>query len=377
MPASSFFSVQLLSKIGAPLVRAIDMVSSVNKSEAEAAETMAKMLALTVEASISLHEKLGVTENEEQADATRMALAALIAPLIGGFYERHEKLPTGEDKEKIVKLLQTVLTFSKKYSPASEHVSRLSTIGEGQVLFDAGQSKLVVIQSMVDVMNAISEFNFGQKETQLIQGIAEQLEKDAAVLAKENGISDKLSELMIFKSLALVYATCHRAAGKKLSDSQGGILPIDPVWAAYETRVAMMSALISGEDEAPAPQETVVQTPVASVAEKPVVAPPPSAPVSTAATGGPMGFFAKKKEGQEVARTPPAEPEPVAQITAPPPAPTVPPVEKHIESSIDMSEDELLPKDQPPPAEPEKPVGMPGSPMSFFKAPPKKEEGEE
>jgi hypothetical protein len=392
MGISSSFAVQLLAKIGAPLAAAIEAGPSAGDDPA-AADDMAKMLGLAVDISIALHEKLDVEEAVEQADQTRMSLAAIAANLIADFYISHQKLPEEADKNRMVKLLESVLGFSDKFSSSQDQASRLVTIGNEQVLFDSVQSKLVILQSVGKIISAVTEFPFGQSENKLTQDITERLEKDAFNLAKENGTSDKLSELMIFKSLAALYAECHRAETKKImANSEEGTPSLDPVWSAYETRVAMMGALVSGGDndapqatasEAPEPASVPEAEPVAPL-ETPLVAPDTAPAGAPLASSGPMGFFAKKPTGESSPpEAPVTPPEPVAETAVP--QEKAPPETPPIDNPIDMAADETLPSDEGPmlpdsQAE-EKPKGEAGNPMSFFKAPPKegtkKEDGGE
>ncbi len=349
MSASSSFSVQLLSKIGAPLAQAVESVAlPAGQEETVAAERMAAMLSMAVEMSIALYDKLDVTEDEKQADETRTALAAIAAELIAGFYTSSQKLPEDTDKKRLLKSLEAVLSFSNKFSNAGEAGARLSTIGGTQPLFDLTQAKLVTLQSVTDIVNVISEFPFGQSENKLIQEVTESLEKDAARLAKESGAEDKLSELIIFKSLSALYAQCHRAETAKLSGNAQDVAPsLAPVWGAYETRLAMMGAVMGGSEEAAAPSDSSsaieplpppVATPVESV-------PPVSESTAPAApmAGGPMGFFASKKPESEATTPPASEEAPVSEAAK---------------------------------EETEKPAAGAGGPMSFFKAPPKTEDGE-
>lgn len=369
MNTSSSFSVQLLSKIGAPLAQAVESVDlPAGQEDTVAAERMAAMLSMAVEMSIALYDKLDVTEDVTQADETRTALAAIAAELIAGFYTTSKKLPEATDKERLLKSLEAVLSFSDNFSSAGDASARLMTIGSKQPLFDKTQAKLVTLQSVTDVVNAISEFPFGQSENKLIQDVTESLEKDAVRLAKENGTNDKLSELMIFKSLAGIYAQCHRSETVKLSGGNQEAPPsLEPVWAAYEMRLAMMRAVMGGEEEsvtaAPiAPEPESIQSTPADPSKEVLPttiegAAPVVAPVAAPVTAGPMGFFAGKKAESEASTSPETPP-----LTPPP-----------VESA---SEPEGVETPAPTTPEAEKPAGEAGSPMSFFKAPPKKEDSE-
>jgi hypothetical protein len=219
---------------------------------------------------------------------------------------------------------------------------------------------LVTLQALTPVIGAVAEFPFGLSETKLIQDISDKLEKDAVEIVSDSASSGKLSELLVFKSLAKIYAECHLAETNRLlgsGDDGRSELSIEPVWENYETRLAMVRALM-GEDEtmeqsgasdivpdvsAPPPEQPVISELQAVEAPLPVP-PPPSATTSAPPSGGPMGFFTKKEDAapaQPVAESLPAAPPPPAEPQAQQPAQSAPP--------------------SPPPAS-----SSTGGPMGFF-----------
>lgn len=364
MVQNSKFTIQLLEKIGAPLASAIESVPLQGEdNDIEAAKIMAQMLGQAVQVSIALSASMNLTESEEQADSTRLALAALAAPLLGEFYRQNERVAEDQDIKRITKSLESVLAFSENFTPAADNASRLSTIDHDAPLFDTTQVSLVVLQMLTPVIGAIAEFPFGQSETKLLQETANKLQARAADIAKETGVTDKLGELLILKSLAQIYADCHRAETAKLassSDENRGELSLDPVWAAFDTRVAMVEAIAGQESaETVSTQQEAVQpeaapppiTPPTEEKTAPAV-PPAEEKASPAAPGNPMGFFKPGAQSEE------APPPPAA--TQPPPgsADSSPPPEQTGESS--GSQDSS--------------GGAPGNPMGFFKPGAKKPE---
>ena len=370
------FAIQLLEKIGAPLAAAVESVPlQGDNQEAEAAKLMAKMLGQTVQVSISLGGTLDLKETEQQADSTRVALAALVAPLIANFYSKNARVPEDQDLKRITKSLEAVLVFSENFSPASEEASRLTTIHHAAPLFDTTQAMLVTIQALTPVISAIAEFPFGLGETKLIQDVSDKLEKDAAEIVADGGFSGKLSELLVFKALAQIYAECHLSETNRLlgaGDEERAELSIDPVWENYETKLAMVKALTGAGNEteqpaggnvAPDPvlEEQPAEPPPAAT-ETPVVEPQPApsaetpppaqpAPSSAPPTGGPMGFFTKKED---------SAPPPTAAETPPavPPSPPPPPVAETPPAQPPAQAEDSSP---PPP-----PPASSGGPMGFF-----------
>lgn len=379
------FAIQILEKIGAPLAAAIELSPPDGDDQGvESAKVIAQMLGQAVQVSISLSTALDLKESEEQADTTRVALAALAAPLIASFYEKNTRVPEEQDIKRMTKSLESVLVFAENFTAASNEASRLSTIDHSNPLFDEAQVLLVMLQAMTPVIAAVSEFPFGMSETKLVQDVSEKLQKDAAEIAAGSG-NGKLGEIMVFKSLANIYANCHLFETSRLlgnSEESRDNLSIEPVWDHYEMKIEMVKALAGfdmagqagagGFGVAPMPEEQPAEAPEppplepATAPESPPAQPqpsePPPQPAQAPASGGPMGFFAKK----DTAEAPPLEPEQAPAAETPPeqlaPAPQEPPPQPPEQ-----------PPAEPPPAKenPPQPASPPasgdGGPMSFFK----------
>ncbi len=312
MVTNSKFTVQLLEKIGSPLTAAINHVAGEKEElEIEAAKTMAQLLGVATQMSTTLYNSLDIKEEENQFDSTRVALAALVTPLIADFYIQTKQIPAEEDIKRIGQSLEAVISFGENFSPASDHQSRLQTIDHDGVFFDKDQPILVVLQAMVPVINAVEEFSFGQGKKKLVQDITVRLETRAADIAKEVGASDKLKELIIFKALAALYSSCHREETRRASsedEAKRGELSLEPIWEAFETKVAMIEAIIgtgtedTNQQQAPKVEaEKVVETPQADDT------PPQQSPAS-GSTSGPMGFFKKPTDAPAETETKEATP---------------------------------------------------------------------
>ena len=376
LPAS--FTLGLLEKIGAPLVSAIEVTaSSASESgEIDTSTILAQMLGQSVQASISLSASVEMPTEEAAADSARLGMAGLVASVIADFYRAHKRVPNETDMGRIVKALQSVAAFGENFQTAQDQASRLALLGQDTLLFDALQVNLVVMQIMTPVMNAITEFPFGQSETKLMQEVSDKLQTYAQDLVKLTGDTSKLAEMMTLKSLAQIYAQCHLSETERLmkaSDEARASVTIESVWTHFDKKLAMAEVMVGINDSARgtqnagtdsagvAPAVATPEAPVTATAQPaqplaqvaPVAEPPP------AAGGSPMGFFKPKTEGAEapvatapVAATPPpaqAQPPAQAPATAPPP---------------------VAPARTPPPAT--APAAA-GGPMSFFK--PKTDEG--
>lgn len=378
MVQNSKFTIQLLEKIGAPLAAAIESVALEGGDQDEqAAKIMAKMLGQAVQISISLNSSFNIVEDEAQADSTRLALASLAAPLLADFYRQNESVPEDQDIKRLTKSLESVVAFADNFGAAEEEKSRLTTLDVDAPLFDKTQSALVVMQAMTPAIMAVGDFSFGQSEAKLIQEITNKCEAKAAEIAKKVNLGDKLSELMILKALAALYAECHTSETQKLASqsdaSDRGELSLDPVWDRFATRVAMIEAVMGIESPGVSSVTAGNQTPEPAKAETPAqatVTPPPVEAVATPAPAaappsdannppaGPMGFF--KKPDAASPATPPAEPAaPVAAPQEPPPPPPAQPVEAPAEVPAEVSETNA--------AQSSAAADVPSSPMGFFK----------
>ena len=342
------FSVQLLEKIGAPLLASIE--KRVMGDEEQTATIMAQLLALSVQMSTSLYNALDIKEAEDQMDSTRLALAALSAPLVAQSFERQGQAPSEENIKRMCEALEAVLTFGENFTPASNQKSRLHTVSHDEILFDDNQPMLMTIQAMVPVINAVEEFPFGQGRRKLVQDVAAKLQSFTNDVVKKTGGGDKVQELVIFKALASLYASCHRAETMRVStdnNTDRDNVSLDPVWENFETKISMVEALMGFESDAVAAASQDTKSPAVEAAateSAPAVAQEEPEKPAASNGGGPMGFFKKPD-----ADAPP--------ISAPDPAPVT-------ESAPAAATTET----------PKSDAGASASPMGFFKPGAKKEE---
>ena len=204
-------------------------------------------------------------------------------------------------------------------------------------------------------------------------------------LAGDLGADNKRAEIGMLSTLAGLYASSHKAETARIlamTDQQraqqgAGLSGMDAVWKSFDIRVAMLETLArglmnlpasSGAGGGPQPQAfhqneaapgaamppPPVQQPPAQPAAPPVFQAPPAAPppVQQAAppAGNPMSMFSKKPA--DGAAAPPPQPAPPQVPPQAPPAQSAP----------------------VPPAPPQQNQPS-GSPMSFFKGPPKQADG--
>jgi hypothetical protein len=349
------YFLQTIERIGAPLMAAITETSKVSgaKGAAADAQAMAMMLSKVVQASIDLGQAMDVNPVEVGDDSLRVALAGLASPLVAGQMRKKGEVPEDAEVARIVSALQAVLTFSDNFTPNTDNAQRLKDIEARGQSVDAHQASVQYVQAFVPVVQAISDFSFGQVPQKLIVDVSERLVKRAAEMRETlvpaaEGDEQKRIELGFLGGLTHIYAACHAAETRKASGmgEEGGAGPsLDSVWAAFDTQAAMLELLSasfvpggnkaaagvvsSGGGVAPVAQASappVVQAPEAPQAPPPVqppvappVTPPPVTPppADAAAQGAsPLSSFVKKPVAEVAAAPPPVAPPPVAASPA-------------------------------------------------------------
>lgn len=355
MDHRSEYLVQLLEKIGGPLMEAITDVSARqqgNMPESPAgdeAQKMAELLAKSVQVSINIGRNMDLATHADQGESVRVALAALAGSIVAEQYRYSGKVPDDNGLGRIAAALQAVMTFSENFIPSPESTQRLKQIAATGTPVDPHQADIQYLQAFIPVVNAIGDFSFGLPEQKLVQEVADRLTKRAMTLRESifaNLVSaddQKYAELALLRTLAALYSECHRTETRKLAQQgagQPGGVSIAPVWSAFELRVAMMETLGSELAKRQGASSTGAKSPipVAPAATAPVPPPPlpqeppkplPSAPpTAPPAAANPLSMFAKPKE------QPPAEP----------------------------------PQSSPPAQSPPASSGQGGGPMSFFKS---------
>ena len=350
------YLIQILDKIGAPLLGAADTAGD----DADTAQTVASLLGKVVETSISMNQALDLTASDAQDDSLRVALAALAGSLVADQYKQKGKVPEAADLNRIQSAMSAVLTFGDNFALSPDHVSRLEKLKADGGIVDAHQINIQYVDALIPVINAVGAFPFGLPEQKLIMDVSDRLVRRTAEMRETllpglSGDDEKLAELAILRATASVYASCHEAETQKLTGSDADMpasLSIDPVWQAFETRTAMLEAVVKNiMPEGPLTQGNVAPVPP-PIAAAPVEAapqeqaappPPPPAQPAEAPPEKPAIFGAKPSEES----TPPP-------VEAPPPPPVTP----------------VTPASpEPPPVATEAPPadqGASGNPMSFF-----------
>jgi len=325
MSQRSAFQVQILEKLGAPLMGAVAEVAARQRKDGEdtqkqEAERLAELLAKTVQVSVGLAGSMDLKDTDGQADSARLALAALAGPLVAGQYRLTAKVPGDAEIKRMVKALEAVLTFSDNFAPAADVTARLENLAPAN---DENQAHIQYVHSLAPVVNVVAAFSFGRPEIKLIQEVADRLVKKAQDVGRNlaGGNIDKRAELRLLGALAGLYVECHRDemnrlmamdAAARAKVESGGMLPMDPVWAAFELRAGMVEILGRAAFASGAASGSAAPKPAAAAAP---VTPPPAPPAPPPAPPAPP---------PAAADIPPAAPLPVAPPPAAPPAQDAP-----------------------------------------------------
>jgi hypothetical protein len=330
------YLLRVLEKIGTPLMASILQAPGRGAADEthKDAQRMAELLAKTTQASIEMGQAIDLGALPDGGDSVRVGLAALAGGLIGTHYRQTGKAPGDNDLRKMTAALQTVLTYSGNFMPGADAAARLSNLEPLGQNADPQQTSLQYIHALIPVVSAVTSFPFGQPEQKLAMDVAARLTQRAMELREAllPGLQDdeqKRAELSLLGVLSKIYAACHDAETARmmsLTEEQrmmGGV-GMESVWKAFDIRAGILEALAKNM----VPGGTGSSSSSGSSTGSRAPAPPPAAPP----------IF-----------TPPPAPPPAAQ-PPPPQAPAPPP-------------------SNPPPAQ----GSGESSPMSFFKAPPKKE----
>lgn len=254
-----------------------------------------------------------------------------------------------------------------------------------------------------------------------MQDVADKINSKAKQIQQDifgdnlDGNQKKLCELALVKSLADLYASCHKAEMNKLitmqePDATAQQNALQSVWTNFDTRAEILSTMaqnmaptaqkgsVTSSKTPPSPAETQQQSPPSSPPQQ-TAAPPSSGQAQPGAaeaqqSGNPMAMFSKPKDASGASQEPPPSTPPPTQQ----PQQTAPPSKDNPMAMFSKPKDEgsteqnppAQPPAPPPPppqaAQPEQPSTPPappeenkqegGNPMAFFKSPPK-DEGEE
>ena len=168
MNSRTAYLIQIIEKIGHPLLDAVSQKSSANGADANEAQNLAELLAKTVQLSIELGKMIEIEKTEpEQSDSLRIALAGLASPIIADQYKNLSKAPGDDELKKLGSALEAVMTFSDNFTPSKDNADRLKTIHANGLPTDAHQINIQYVQAFAPVAHVVSSFSFGQAEKKM------------------------------------------------------------------------------------------------------------------------------------------------------------------------------------------------------------------
>ncbi|MFK7839000.1 MAG: hypothetical protein AB8B83_01605 [Bdellovibrionales bacterium] len=376
MNQRAHYLIEILDKIGTPLLKAAEQ----SNNGADTATTVASLLGKVVETSISMNQTLDLTPTDAQDDSLRVALAALAGSLVADQYKQKGKVPEAADLSRIQSAMSAVLTFGDNFALSDAHIQRLQTLKANGGVVDAHQISIQYVDALIPVINAVGAFPFGQPEQKLIMDVSDRLVKRTAEMRETllpglSGDDEKLAELAILRASAEIYAACHEAETAKLMSVDGdapAAHSIDPVWIAFEMRTAILESVVKNlMPNSPAvPASASSAAPVTAAVATAPAAPPPAASVSGAPEAPAAAPVAQEAPSptqppappdagakpaifqSKPAETPPAQDAqiqpPVTPQVQPPPA-SVPPAQTETVANVEIS---------PPPAAPVAPPAV-------------------
>lgn len=300
MDSRTQFILQLLQKLGAPLMAAVNAHS---QGEEQDAQTLAALLSESVKISISLSQAMNLKADDGDSDAIRVSLATLAAGLIADSYAQHGRVPGEQESRRISKALESVIVFADNFAPAAEHAKRLQTLEDAPPFIDPVQTNVYAMHALIPAIIVISEFSFGQPVTRLIQDVSERLGAKAKELVAALGADGSaMGEMVVLQALGKIYAGAHRMETERLKGTDDtNAATLDGVWKSFDVQISMVDVLLKsmGGSAATAGGGSsggVKPTPAAAAEAAPP--PPPPAPEtpppSPAAPANPMAFFKKK-----------------------------------------------------------------------------------
>ncbi|HRC26820.1 MAG TPA: hypothetical protein PKX87_05255, partial [Alphaproteobacteria bacterium] len=185
-------ALSILEKVGAPLVRAMLAVpGGAGASSPSAANDQARLLADLLEksahAGIALAGRMRLPGPGDEADSIRLALTAIAARLLGGFYRDSGRVPGERETDRLLSALEALLSFAGGFSGAADAADRLRTLDPAQAFaLDGPGVDTLFLKAFVPVVEAVGTFSFGRTDRRLVQDIAERLTAEARRIAAQS-----------------------------------------------------------------------------------------------------------------------------------------------------------------------------------------------
>lgn len=327
MTQKTSYHLQVLEKIGAPLLSAAVSRPAEGKPNAT---TVAELLAVSVQSGVDLAAVMDVREGGAEGESVRLALAALSSELVGGLYRKTGNIPSTNETKSMAAALSAVLTFADNFTPAAGNTARLQALETGVPPVDETQVMIQCLNTLTPVVIVVADYSFGRAEKKMVQDVTDRL------VAQAGGIAGRLlpgaapavlkqAELILLQALVPLYCACHEGEKKRIlsmddaarqaAQGNGGMLPLDTLWQAFDRQAAMLEILgqplAARFGSGQAGGGGVRPSPVAAAPVSPVVVPmapppaavlppePPAPPPVAEGPYNPMSFFKAPPKGAE------------------------------------------------------------------------------
>lgn len=263
------YALLMLQQIGLPLLGSLASAPDASAEIGKESAALADLLRRSGEYGAHIGKSLDLAEGEEKNKPIRIALTALGAQAVALYRSQADKTPGDNEAKRFFSALEPVLVFSDSFVPGDEAIARLRGLSADFALFDSQQIQIQQLLAFLPVLQAVAAFSFGKPESKLVKEIGERLTAWAAAFRERflgAGLDKdeaRIADLIFVRMLASLYADCHRAQTErlmKLDESARGSAGLEPVWAAFEMRAAMLETL-AGTFLPPKKQDTPASAP--------------------------------------------------------------------------------------------------------------------
>lgn len=282
MDQRSAYFIQVLEKLGSPLILDSGLLSTPSDPDSEnmlaQAEAVAGLLNGCIKTSLQLARVLNIHDDEGKADSIRLSLAAITSPMLAQLYKSSNGQALNDKNiEKLTASLETIMSFSESFGVSEDKTQALS-----EVRAKALHPNLATLDATIPVVNAVASYSFGRSDKKLFQDVVNRLSPYIEGLQENLGFDpqgDQSRKTACLRIIAKLYEAAHMDETNRILSlpqeeletlaGDDGKISMDPVWRQFETRLALMEVLIDSLLGAPVPQPK----PQASQVENPAPAP--------------------------------------------------------------------------------------------------------
>ncbi len=255
MSEKTDFILKIIEDLAMPLILSADRVEleklddkkePPNDLDERIAKSAATLLSGAVKFGMDLDKSLEFSKNETESENLRLTLTTASARLMADRYERTGKIPADKDFEKIKTSIQSVIGFSDHFTSGP--------------LPEEARVQAEYMDAFAPVIDVVAEYSFGRSGNKILPEIASRLMDMTHQLSGIKFGEDKTSraavsyELGILRTVARIYAAAHKMEKDRImamSDDErekmvagnGGEIPLQPVWDAFQMRLALMDVL--------------------------------------------------------------------------------------------------------------------------------------